>query len=108
MKTKTMHSHRGATDHGVDSALDSIEKLPPGMLQEFFNRLQTVDEKLNEILDRLAGACKSHYAVDEVAKMTARSPFTVRRWISEGLICATRLAGGPRGRLLIPAPSFSV
>ena len=109
MKRKTMQSHRGAIDHGINSALESIEKLPPGMLQDFCNRLQSVDEKLNEILDRLAGEIKSHYPVGEVAQLTGRSPYTVRRWISEGMISATRVAGaGPRGRLLIPAPSFSV
>jgi hypothetical protein len=103
MKTKTMHSHRGVTDHRIDPPLGSIENLTPGTVQEFCSRLQSVDDKLNEILDRLAGKVKSHYPIGEVAQLTARSPYTVRRWVAEGLVSATRVAGaGPRGRLLIP------
>ncbi len=45
---------------------------------------------------------KDYYSVDEVAGLTGRSAYTVRRWISEGRVEATRIAGtGPRGKLLI-------
>ena len=64
-----------------------------------------VDELLHElaaIRDCLSRRTKSHLTVDEVAEAVGRSAFTVRRWIAEGRIVATRVQGtGPRGRLLV-------
>ena len=57
---------------------------------------------LDEIKDCLAGRTKSHLTVAELARQVGRSEYTVRRWITEGRITATRVAGtGPKGRLLI-------
>jgi excisionase family DNA binding protein len=65
-----------------------------------------VDELLHElaaIRDSLSRRTKSHMTVDEVAEAVGRSDYTVRRWIAEGRIVATRVHGtGPRGRLLVP------
>ena len=57
---------------------------------------------VQEIRARLAGAHKQFYTVEEIAELTGRSEYTVRRWIKEDRIHATRVTDtGPRGRLLI-------
>jgi excisionase family DNA binding protein len=65
--------------------------------------LSQIMSALDEIRARLAGSHKEAHTVAEIADITGRSAFTVRRWISEGKIAAIRVSGtGPRGRLLIP------
>jgi excisionase family DNA binding protein len=57
---------------------------------------------LTEIRDRLAGHHKPVYTVEEIAGLTGRSPYAIRRWIKEHKIEAIRVSGtGPRGRLLV-------
>jgi excisionase family DNA binding protein len=57
---------------------------------------------LDEIRGTLAQRSKEWYTVEELADVTGRSGYTVRRWIAEGRVKATRITGtGPRGRLLI-------
>jgi excisionase family DNA binding protein len=58
--------------------------------------------ELHEIRELLAGARKPVLTVEEVAALTGRTPYTVRRWIALGRIRATRVNGsGPKGRLLM-------
>ncbi|MFO0952628.1 MAG: helix-turn-helix domain-containing protein [Isosphaeraceae bacterium] len=84
----------------LDSAPDG-ERLGAA-LANIDARLAAIDALLGSVLGTLSGRCKPHYTVEEVAELTSRSPYTVRRWVAEGRITATRLAeGGPRGRLLI-------
>ena len=65
--------------------------------------LAAVSRKPDQLHEFFAQQRKDNYVVEEVAKLTGRSEYTVRRWIGEGRIKAIRLAeGGPRGRLLIP------
>jgi excisionase family DNA binding protein len=57
---------------------------------------------LTEVRDRLAGHYKPVYTVEEIAGLTGRSAYTIRRWIKERRIEAIRVSGtGPRGRLLV-------
>jgi excisionase family DNA binding protein len=68
-------------------------------LLTLLNRLCAMIDSLQQ---QLAGVRKEWMTVEEVAQATCRSAFTVRRWISEGRLKATRVAGtGPKGRLLI-------
>src|SRR5262249_30734956 len=64
--------------------------------------LAEILRELREIRGTLAGVHKPLLTIEEVADLTGRSPFTVRRWIKQGRIAATRVNGtGPRGRLLV-------
>src|SRR4051812_27293252 len=57
---------------------------------------------VEELRDRLDSRTKDYYTVEEVAQSVYRSEHTIRRWIAEGKLEATRVAAtGPRGRLLI-------
>src|SRR5262245_19731989 len=65
--------------------------------------LEQILDAVTEIRQVLAGTRKDFQSVEEVARLTSRSPYTVRRWIAQGLIRAERVSGtGPKGRLLIP------
>jgi hypothetical protein len=90
--------------------LGSWPATPPGAteneaaasLMALFDRLAVLEQKLDEALAIISGAAKSHYTVQEVARLTGRTPYTVRRWNTEGPITATRIEGtGPKGQLLI-------
>lgn len=64
--------------------------------------LERILAGIEDVRAQLAGRVKPHYTVEEIAELTGRSTYTVRRWISEGRIAATRISGtGPKGRLLI-------
>ncbi|MFO0815338.1 MAG: helix-turn-helix domain-containing protein [Gemmatales bacterium] len=65
--------------------------------------IPTIDAKLTSLHELLRKNRKEHLTVQEVAELTGRSSYTVRRWILECRLTATRLSeGGPRGKLLIP------
>ena len=65
--------------------------------------LQRVEFKLDQLNGVLAGQRKDQYTVEEVAAAVGRAEYTVRRWIKEKRLKATRIHGtGDRGRLLIP------
>ena len=72
-------------------------------IADLCGHLPTVLEKLDFLRELLAGHRKETFVVEEVAELTGRSEYTIRRWITEGKLKAVRIAeGGPRGRLLIP------
>lgn len=97
-----MQSSQGAlltSDHAAELA---------GVAPHLADALAKLNAKVDDIHRMVAGKTKSHFTVEEIAEQTGRSAYTVRRWISEGLITATRVsAGGPRGRLLIAAAELA-
>lgn len=78
-------------------------------LDEIVRMLHELKCGLDEVQRTLRSRQKSHYTVEEVARFTARAPYTVRRWIAEGRIKAIRVSGsGPKGRLLIARDQLDV
>lgn len=72
------------------------------LIAYFQANLNKLDSRLDELHDLVAGRTKAHLTVAEVAEMTGRSAYTVRRWISDGRLAASRVTNtGERGRLLI-------
>jgi excisionase family DNA binding protein len=72
-------------------------------IEEMFGLLVHVKLAVDAIRGQLAAKHKPSYTVAEVAELTGRSSYTVRRWIAEGRIKAIRIQGtGPKGRLLVP------
>jgi excisionase family DNA binding protein len=80
-----------------------LEALASMVEQIIRHSLPALDHKLEALRELLAARRKEHYVVEEVAELTGRSPYTIRRWVSEGKLQAIRLRdGGPRGKLLVP------
>ncbi len=72
-------------------------------IADLCGHLPTVLQKLDALSELLGSRRKESYVVEEVAELTGRSEYTIRRWITEGKLKAVRITeGGPRGRLLIP------
>lgn len=65
-------------------------------------RVPLLESLLHDLRGLLGSRRKEHYVVEEVAALTGRTPYTVRRWIAQRKLRAIRIRdGGPRGRLLI-------
>ncbi len=95
--------------------MQSLTKHPPGadlaptdaaLTDEQIRHLDLIPSlhaTLDQVLEILRGRAKEFYTVDEFAELVGRASYTVRTWIRQGQITATRVHGtGPRGRLLIP------
>jgi excisionase family DNA binding protein len=83
--------------------MPSFQPLPADAGQQIIALLVDMRAAVDEIRARLEGSCKPLLTIEEVAQLTGRAPYTVRRWVKEGQLNATRVAGaGPRGRLLVP------
>jgi excisionase family DNA binding protein len=86
---------------------------PVGLLNDLVAALNTLFAPLKADLEyiraTLSARRKDHYTVEEVARLTGRSAYTIRRWITEQRLKAIRVSGtGPRGRLLVPRAELEV
>ena len=82
---------------------------PVDKIEEIYGLVHYLKRAIDDIREKLTSARKPFYTVGEVAAIVGRSAFTVRRWLHEGRITATRLHGtGPRGRLLIARDQLDV
>ncbi len=86
----------------LSAAADQIPPRSGGETKDVIEILHYLKIAVEDIRDQLSKKRKENLAVEEVAELVGRTPYTVRRWISEGRIKAVRIAGcGPKGRLLI-------
>ena len=93
----------GPDARGLERISRSLEVVETILGELFERRLPALEEKLDDMRALLSSHRKDNYLVEEVAAMTGRSEYTVRRWVAENKLKAIRIAeGGPRGRLLVP------
>lgn len=75
---------------------------PPADLAALHAVLALIGRKVDELVEHARGKAKPLLTVEEVAAEVGRAPYTVRTWINNGRLNATRVHGtGPRGRLLV-------
>lgn len=99
-QTKSAEMSPTKAPHQTQATSPSIA--PSDLTGSLLQEIRHMRTTMSQILNRLEGKTKPLYSVEEVAELTARSPYTIRRWVKEGRISATRVTGtGPRGRLLI-------
>src|SRR4051794_20655176 len=67
--------------------------LLPALKSVFEDLLRPLKAELEFIRATLQSRRKDHYTVEEVAHLTGRSAYTVRRWITEQRIKAIRISG---------------
>lgn len=92
---------RAALDHVVRE-LREIKDTVAGLARTV-DCLPAVEASLRTVREQLGRRTKSHLTVEEVADLTGRAAYTIRRWIKEKRLKAQRVkGGGPKGRLLIP------
>jgi excisionase family DNA binding protein len=83
--------------------VDSLASL----LSELSSKFPTLDSKLTDLQELLSSRRKKNFTVGEVAELTGRSAYTIRRWVAHGKLKAIRLRdGGPRGKLIIARTEF--
>jgi excisionase family DNA binding protein len=86
--------------HGPTPAMSPVP--PDSSADRLAPVLAEILDGLRDLRDLLAGVRKDWYTVEEVGELTGRATYTIRRWIKEGRLKATRVSGtGPRGRLLV-------
>jgi excisionase family DNA binding protein len=103
MISQKPRSMLSAPEPVLERIVGKIDRMESVLSELFDRQLPSLEDKLRDLRELLAGRRKEHYVVEEVAELTGRAPYTIRRWIAEGKLHAIRIRdGGPRGRLLVP------
>lgn len=90
METASHSSH--ATTRDTDSA----------SLRQIMALLVELKAELAGVKSALGSRQKPVLTIEEIAELTGRSAYTIRRWVKERRLTATRIQGtGPKGRLLV-------
>jgi excisionase family DNA binding protein len=87
----------------MDQLIDKVDSIASTLGELVTKKFPALEGRLDGLRDLLGKRRKDHYVVEEIAELTGRSAYTIRRWIAEKRLRAIRLHdGGPRGKLLIP------
>jgi excisionase family DNA binding protein len=114
MQRRLMMHQLKSTPIRVTRATGADESQEPvGLLNDLVAALNTLFAPLKADLEyiraTLSARRKDFFTVEEVARLTGRSAYTIRRWITEQRLKAIRVSGtGPRGRLLVPRAELEV
>ena len=80
----------------------AVEAATAALPEVVLLELRHLRRDMDELVRYARGKAKTLLTVEEVAEEVGRAPYTVRNWIKNGKLKATRVDGtGPRGRLLV-------
>jgi excisionase family DNA binding protein len=103
MTAKSGFTDRAPSPPLLEQLLGKVDSMQSMLGELFASKLPSLEAKLEFLRELLASRRKDHLVVEEVAELTGRSAYTIRRWVAERKLRAIRLRdGGPRGKLLIP------
>ena len=75
---------------------------PPAWVREVLAQLGLLQQAMTDLRDEMHDRRKPFVTVREAAAQCCRSEYTIRRWIAQGRVKASKVEGtGPHGRLLV-------
>src|SRR6266478_5019627 len=87
-----------SNDPALEALCGKVDVLESMLTELSGRRFVVLEEKLDGLRDLLSRRRKDSFTVEEIAELTGRSAYTIRRWIALGKLKASRIAeGGPRG-----------
>ena len=96
-----MKNRQRATVNEIYTTADLANAVIP-LLGEILRSLEALRQQMDDSAELRAVSRKPQLTVNEFAELAGRAPYTVRTWIKNGLIKASRVPGpGPKGRFLI-------
>lgn len=84
------------------SVADPSPAQPPAWVRDVLSQLGLLHQALTDLRDEMHDRRKPYITVREAAEQCGRSEYTIRRWITQGRVQASKVDGtGPHGRLLV-------